>query len=195
MYCRLDKSFSFLLKKPKRIPKWVLDDINCFYSFLAGYSDSEVCWYLYKSGDRFNARFQITSGDNIILHQICKKLTKLGFKTHLRLAHKKGYQKTFGKYNRDMYCLYINRKEDVKKLAEVLLNFSHHLEKIWKMRFIAQNIGKYWVLVKDEITKFKNRVKETTPNKSSIQPQQFLLNAMSSEDEYLLKIFFQDYRQ
>jgi len=195
MYCRLDKSFSFLLKKPKRIPKWVLDDINCFYSFLAGYSDSEACWYLYKSGDRFNARFQITSGDNIILHQICKKLTKLGFKTHLRLAHKKGYQKTFGKYNRDMYCLYINRKEDVKKLAEVLLNFSHHLEKIWKMRFIAQNIGKDWVLVKDEITQFKNRVKETTLNKSSIQPQQFLLNAMSSEDEYLLKIFFQDYRQ
>jgi hypothetical protein len=43
MYCRLDKSFSFLLKKPKRIPKWVLDDINCFYSFLAGYSNSEAC--------------------------------------------------------------------------------------------------------------------------------------------------------
>jgi hypothetical protein len=41
-----------------------------------------------------------------------------------------------------MYCLYVNSKEDVKKLAEVLLNFSHHLEKIWKMRFIAQNIGK-----------------------------------------------------
>lgn len=32
----LDNSFDFLIKKPKCIPKWIVQDTECFLSFLAG---------------------------------------------------------------------------------------------------------------------------------------------------------------
>jgi hypothetical protein len=43
IFCDLDSTFDFLLKKPTEIPDWVLKDEEFFYSFLAGYFDAEGC--------------------------------------------------------------------------------------------------------------------------------------------------------
>lgn len=164
IYCRLDSSFKFLLKKPDKIPNWVLENERYFYSFLAGYSDCEACWYLHKQKESKNlkSRFQITSGDVIILSQINSKLLELGLRPRFRLADKKGRENSFGKYNKDMYCLNVNFQEDIQKLATILLSFSLHQEKIWKMKFILENTNKSWEGVKDEIDRFKLNVERST---------------------------------
>jgi DNA-binding transcriptional regulator YiaG len=174
IYCRLDNSFEFLLYKPNEIPKWILDDKNYFYAFLAGYADCEACWNIWKLKDckKARTRFQITSGDKIILEQITNKLKEYHFKPRLRLAHKKGYRKTYGKYNKDMYCLNLHYQKEIRRLVKILLKFSKHAEKIWKMRFILEKQNKNWEDVKYKINEFKQQIKETNLNKSpKLQPQ------------------------
>jgi len=185
IYCRLNNSFYFLLNKPNKIPKWILNSINYFYAFLAGYADCEACWNIYKLKDckKFRLKFQIISGDKIILTQIKNKLFKLKFTPILRLAHKKGYMRTFGKYKKDMYRLNLNYQEDLIKLAKILLNLSHHEEKIWKMKFFLENKGKNWEDIKDKIDKFKGWLEYTNLN-TSMQQSHFLLHANSILDEY-----------
>lgn len=163
IYCRLNNSFSFLLNKPNEIPKWILDNVNYFYAFLAGYADCEACWNIWKLKDckKARARLQIISGDKKILEQITDKLKELKFKPRFRLAYKKGYRKnSIYKYNKDMYCLNLHYQDEIRKLAKILLKFSKHGEKIWKMKFILENQGKNWIDVKTEIDKFKQWVKE-----------------------------------
>jgi hypothetical protein len=43
IFCDLDPTFDFLLKKQTEIPDWVLKNEESFYSFLAGYFDAEGC--------------------------------------------------------------------------------------------------------------------------------------------------------
>lgn len=166
IYCRLDNSFSFILNKPFKIPKWILDNKNYFYAFFAGYSDCEACWniYMQKDSKKARARFQITSGDKIILKQIKQKLQNLKFKPILRLAQKKGYHGGLGRYNKDMYCLNLHYQKDIVKIANILIRFSLHQEKIWKMNFILENQNKNWEEIKDRIEKFRTYVKETNLN-------------------------------
>lgn len=188
IYCRLDNSFDFLLNKPNEIPQWILEDENYFYAFLAGYADCEACWNIWKLKDckKARVRFQILSGDKSILNQIHEKLKEFGFKPKLRLAHKKGYRKTFGRYNQDMYCLSLNYQEELIRLAKILLIRSKHLEKIWKMKFILENKDRNWEEIKDKIEEFKNNVKESNLNNKSIKGLPYLPRDEKGEDEYLL---------
>jgi len=171
VYCRLNNSFKFLLNKPKKIFQWILDNKNYFYAFLAGYADCEACWYIHKMKDsRFTrGRFQIASGDKTILNQIKNKLKEFKFNPLFRLSHKRGYRKTLGKYNIDMYCLTMHYQTDVLKLAKILLKYSIHQEKIWKMKFIMENLGKPWDETKDKLLDFKRIVNESTLNKGFIK--------------------------
>lgn len=186
IYCRLNKSFEFLLNKPKKIPKWILDNTHYFYAFLTGYADCEACWNIHKIKDnkKTRARFQITSGDKIVLSQIKNKLKELGFSPLFRLAHKKGYRKTLGKYNLDIYCLNLNHQKDVLKLAKILLKYSKHKEKIWKMKFVLENLGRNWEETKDKLLDFKRVTNETIINKSSIKELPFLRHDVIDEVLY-----------
>jgi transposase len=185
IYCRLDESFCFLLEKPEKIPEWILDNSNYFYAYLAGYADCEACWYLYKQKDSkyLKIRFQIVSGDKIILRQLTQKLQKFGFKPRFRLAQKKGYKRNLGKYNKDMYCLNLHYQKDIIKLAEILIKFSLHQEKIWKMSFILKNQNRKWEEVKNKIEKFRAYVKENNLN-NSIKQLPYRQHAMTNEDVY-----------
>ncbi|MEM5773219.1 MAG: hypothetical protein QXL86_03305 [Candidatus Aenigmatarchaeota archaeon] len=138
-----------------------------------------------KNCKKAHVRFQIISGDKIILNQIKNKLEQLDFRPRLGLANKKGYQKTFGKCNLDMYRLNLYHQKGVLKLAKILLNLSKHAEKIWKMKFILENYGKNWEEIEPKINEFKKWVKNTNLN-SFTQELPSLRHATRDEDEYSL---------
>ncbi len=68
-----------------------------------------------------------------------------------------------------MYELSINSEEAILKIAKKLINFSMHQEKVWKMKFIIENLGKDWDEIKNKLFAFKKSIDETTLNKSSIK--------------------------
>jgi predicted HTH domain antitoxin len=181
VYCRLHPSFKFLLKKPNYIPVQILKNDRLFFSFLAGYADSEGCWNIYKQKDSKKARgrFQIISGDKTILKQLTQKLKKIGFKPLFGLSRKSGHKCKVGVSNLDMYYLSLNHQKDVLKLSKILIKYSKHPEKIWKMKFIMKNQGKNWEEVKDELKKFKEYVKSTNINNITRVPRSRLHDAIS----------------
>jgi len=166
--CLLDKSFEFLVKKPKNIPKNILDNDNYFYAFLAGYADCEAAWSIYnpKNTNYIFTKFQLATCDKNILLQIKNKLKKLGFTPCFGLLRKKGRKTNVAKYGKNLYFLYLNRQEEILKLAKILLKYSKHAEKMWRMKFIIENSGKKYEEVKNELLYFKKCVRETTLNKN-----------------------------
>jgi hypothetical protein len=173
VYCFLNKSFNFLLNKPKRIPNWILRNKEYFFAFLSGYIDCEGYWQIYprKTTGRTCARLRVATEDKTILNQLHKKLRLLGFNSRFRLTRRKGFLATFGKARKDMYEISINSMRDVLELAKILLKFSSHWEKIWKMKFIIENYNKPYQEVKIRIYNFKRKVKEhlSTKEQPSLQ--------------------------
>src|SRR3989344_1188857 len=113
--CSLDKSFNFLLEKPKNIDSWILDNDKYFISFLAGYTDAEGNMGIYEN----RARYRVGSYDKEILVSIHKKLTDIGINTKIRLETPKGIYggKT---YNKDFWRVSVNAKEDLLRLLKLL---------------------------------------------------------------------------
>jgi len=132
IYCLLDSSFSFLIEKPKVIPMWIVKNDQLFYSFLAGYADSEGSWIITQHR-KYNGKwkdlvFSLGTCDKKILIQIQEKLKKLGFNSHFYLVRKKGiYDSRI--CNFDLYRIMIMNHKDVVRLAEILLPLSLHGDK------------------------------------------------------------------
>jgi transposase-like protein len=145
IYTDLDKSFEFLLKKLDEIPQWILENEDCFYSFLCAYSDCEASFSIIKShqnSSRFI--FRITAGDKKVLEQIKSSLESYGYNPCFYLKSTKGKQGTFGTFNLDMYSFIMYRKEETLRLIKNLLPHSKHQEKIDKMEYIQANKDKNW---------------------------------------------------
>jgi len=180
--CKLHESFDYMLVKSNKIPKWIIENNKFFYAFLASYADCEGNWDIGKQSESKNnrVRFRIKSGDKDILEQIKNRLEKLKFRVTFRLerlAVKYGY-------NKDIYCLQINYKNDVIRLAKILLNLSCHMEKICKMKLILENSGKSWEETEDKIENFRNWMKKSRlDNNIFISPLHSTLRAMRVEDE------------
>lgn len=161
VYCDLGESFKFLLEKPDKIPEWILNDIELFYSFLAGYMDSEGTWLLLKNHENsIKFVFRIKSTDKEVLSQINEKLREFGFTSYFDLEFEKG-EHMGKKLNKDMYYLYLQRKQDVINIAKILLKFSHHKEKILKMNLILESSDKTWNEVEDDLLKLRGYIKGT----------------------------------
>jgi predicted RNA-binding Zn-ribbon protein involved in translation (DUF1610 family) len=131
--CWLHPSFEFLVEKPLSIPSWILKDTNSFYSFLAGYADSEGSWVITEH-KKYNGKykdifFSLGSCDKTILEQIHERLKELGFHSHLYLVRKAGVNTGIGICNFDLYRVMILRAKEVVKLAKILLPLSQHEEK------------------------------------------------------------------
>ncbi len=157
IYADLDKSFEFLLKKPNEIPQWILENKNCFYSFLCAYSDCEGSFSIiksYENSTRFI--FRITAGDKKVLEQIKSTLESYGYNPRLYFKSKKGLQGTFGTFNLDMYNFIMYKKEETLSLIKNLFPHSKHKEKIDKMKYIQENKDKNWA----EIIGGWNKIRE-----------------------------------
>lgn len=132
IYCFLDKSFEFLVKKPKSIPKWISNSEEAFFSFLAGYCDSEGSWIITQH-KKYNGKykdliFSLGTCDKIILEDIHQKLKDLNFSSHLYMVRKKGI---YGSRtcNFDLYRVMMANRKDVVRLAKSLLPYSMHENK------------------------------------------------------------------
>jgi len=162
--CDLDDSFSFLMQKPLHIPVWILNNDEIFYSFLAGYADSEGCWIIRKKNiNSISQEFHIVTCDRIILQQIKNKLKKLDFNPRFYFRGGKGTKSSTGiKHNFDSYDLALLRKKEVIKLTRTLLQFSRHDEKIQKMRLVlkTENLEK-WNNIKNQVLNLRNKIKES----------------------------------
>jgi hypothetical protein len=145
IYVDLDKSFNFLILKPKKIPDWILKNKRYFFQFLAAYMDCEGSWKVQKSHQEHTRFiFKIRTGDLKILKQMKKILKKLKYHPCLYLDKEKGTKTNYGIYNQDMFDLTINRREEIISLVRKLLPLSKHSEKIRKMNFILKNRSKKW---------------------------------------------------
>ncbi len=88
--CFLDESFAFLLPKKDGIERWIADDGNLFFAFLAGYTDAEGHFSVHSRNGA--AQFKLQTQDKGIVHSIHKNLIRRGMKSHLRLSVPAGYR-------------------------------------------------------------------------------------------------------
>ena len=163
IYCDLNQSFKFLLDKLDRIPDEIMENPKLFYSFLAGYSDAEGSWDIFKNTDNtVTFHFRIATSDKIILKQISDKLEKMGYHCKFSLFARKGKKATFGKYKKNLYAVRIWRKKDVIRLASIILPLSYHKEKIKRMRFILkhQNVRK-WTDIEEKVNLLRAEIRNS----------------------------------
>lgn len=132
VWCNLDKSFSFLSPKEDKIEEWILNDNNCFFSFLAGYSDAEGSFGIYQH----KARFRIGSYDKNILNQIKYKLNYSGISAKSNLEGKANP----GKYNKDFYRVSVNKKNCLLDLINLIKPYTRHKKRLRDMIKAEKNI-------------------------------------------------------
>jgi len=158
--CALDTSFNFLIEKLKEIPKWILENDNYFFSFLAGYADAEGSFDIYENTDNtISFHFSVASNDKIILKQIFNKLQGKGFSCGFYLRHKRGQKATYGIFSKNIYSVRVFRKKDVLRLIGILIKLSKHEEKIKRMKLVLnlRNETK-WDEVKDKVLNLRKEI-------------------------------------
>lgn len=162
VYCDLNESFSFILQKPDRLPGWIVGSDDCFYNFLAGYSDSEGSWKFLKNHENgVRLVFQVCSQDKEILNQIVSGLNKRKYTPHLYLDRKAGVTKYGTKMNKDLYKCILYKRQDVVRLARILLPLSNHREKIDKMKIVLRSQGKNWTEIEKEYSVLRKEIKDS----------------------------------
>ena len=160
IYTDLHPSFDFLIKKPKEIPDWVMEDEKYFFQFLTAYMDCEGSWKFqrsHKNHPRF--MFKIRTEDFEILKQIKKVLRKMNYHPCLYLDKEKGTHATYGTFKQDVFDLTLNRKEEIISLINKLLPLSKHSEKIRKMNFILKNRHVKWSDIQEEWIQLRAKIK------------------------------------
>jgi DNA-binding CsgD family transcriptional regulator len=124
----LNKSFRFLIIKPAKIPKWILDNDKCFYSFLGGYIDAEGNIGVYCN----RARLRIGSYDYEIIGDIHKKLNSRGIIAKLNI------EKT--NTNKDFLRVGISQKNSLEKLLNILKKSVKHQKRYHDLETALINI-------------------------------------------------------
>ncbi len=158
IYADLDKSFSFMLNKPDRIPDWILNNDKLFLQFLAAYADCESCWKILKSHENcVRITFSIASSDLNILEDIYGKIKILGYTPRMYLKAKKGtkHKDAFGYYTNNFYELVLYKQSEILKLISDLLPISKHTEKVNKMEFILKYIDLKWSQIQSPLSLLK----------------------------------------
>ena len=159
VYSYLDRTFEFLLGKPDKIQEWIINNDEYFLSFLAGFMDSEGCWYVGGgSKGNFVVLFQLSNTNEMYLKQIKERLKQFGIKSDI-VFDRTNNTNHYG-YKR-VYDLQIRHKDDIFEMAEKLLPFSKHYEKIRKMKLILKTRNnKKWVEIQEYVAKLRQIIKE-----------------------------------
>ena len=135
VWCNLDKSFSFLIKKEDKIDGWIINNNKCFFSFLAGYTDAEgnisIC--------QGRARFRIRTYDKNILFQMYKKLNSLDINTIFNLVSKAGIVHGI-KQNKDSWGIFVNTKDDLLKLLRLIKPYIKHKKRMKDLVLAEKNV-------------------------------------------------------
>ncbi|MFZ5559326.1 MAG: LAGLIDADG family homing endonuclease [Patescibacteria group bacterium] len=136
--CSLNRSFDFLLAKKDLIEPWILKNKNYFAAFLSGYIDAEGTFCLCGG----NVVFSIKTQDKNILHQIREKLINLGILLRPPLlVRKEGSKDRRGvKSNKDIYGIWIHRKDAIIKLIDLISPYLKHKDKLRRVKILQNNI-------------------------------------------------------
>ncbi len=162
----LDNSFDFILRKPAAPPQ----DKREFYWFLAGLSDSDGTWALWRSNNRTNFAFLITSGSGQLLSGIKTILERERYHVSLRVSRTKGSKKTLRgpevsreiQLTKDTWVLTIARAGEVRRLARELLGLSRHEEKIQRMNLILDEGNDEWMTAAPRLDRLRRHVRADT---------------------------------
>lgn len=138
MYCLLNNTFDFLIEKKDLIEPWIQRNKKYFAAFLAGYSDAEGSFCLCGGNGVFNIRSQ----DKNILHQIRAKLIELEILLRPpQIARKKGTRDIRGTIsNKNIWGLWVYRKDALLKLIEAINPYSKHADKRRSMEIVKNNV-------------------------------------------------------
>lgn len=142
----LDLSFSFLLSK--ELPKWVLNNKSCFFSFVAGFTDAEG-WIGISNN---MAVYSLGNYNKTYLNFIKFGLNKYGidFKNKLTCGKTKGKTDRNGyTKNENYYGLRTSRK---KLVFEILKETGHYLKHENKLKDLKRAIDN----IKERNKKFGN---------------------------------------
>ena len=143
--CLVNSSFNFLLTKEDKIPVWILEDRETFFSFLAGYFDAEGCFHLKKpkkTGRIFSGGLEIQTQQKQIILGLWKGLLNYTITfPQPTISKKTGHVDSRGvKNNKDVWRLTTYKKESVWKLVQVLKPYLKHQEKLNKIKGIEKNL-------------------------------------------------------
>jgi hypothetical protein len=136
--CYLNKTFSFLLEKKDEVESWILENQKYFAAFLAGYTDAEGTFCLCDGKGVFSIRSQ----DKGILHQLRVKLIELGILLRPpQIVRRKGTKDIRGTVsNKDIWAIFIYRKDSLLKLIELLSPYLKHTIKQRQMKIVKNNV-------------------------------------------------------
>jgi len=160
VYALVDgESFYFLKRKPTEVPKGDL-----FYPFLAGYADGEANWTIAGPDDYIQTCFRLKTTDPELLKQVKEGLREKGFHPRFRLVRKaESVDKRGVRSTKDYYGVFLERRNEAAELAEKLLPYSRHEEKITWMKLILEIKGeKYWGNVKDRVITLREKNERET---------------------------------
>ncbi|MDP2926581.1 MAG: hypothetical protein Q8N65_00340 [bacterium] len=134
----LNKSFSFLLPKEDKMPRWALKSKKYFLSFAAGYIDAEGSIGIYTN----RAKFRVGSYDIGILRSLLKGFIRLGIKkAHLRLETKAGFVDRSGlRHNGDFWRITVNEKDNLLLLFDLIGPYLQHADRIRAMELARSNV-------------------------------------------------------
>lgn len=142
--CLLNKTFTFLIAKTDKIPGWILKDKILFFSFFAGYSDAEGCFYFKKPrgcGKITVGSFLIATQQKFIIYQLWKNMQRYGIKAPFpRISVPSGIRPGGFKNNKDMWQIEVCRKESLWKLIHLMGQFMKHQNKLKRIRQIKDNL-------------------------------------------------------
>ena len=166
LYALLNNSFEFLVKKPKKIPPWIMRNKSLFLSFLAGYSDAEGCFCICPNKNRMSRTtidfsYQLSTGDTEILRQIYQGLKKFGFSPSFVLVQKRGSKGTYGVLSKDIFRISITRRKEVILFIDEIYPFIKHSEKMRWIKLMSDlRDEKYWSDIEDRVLSLRNQIKD-----------------------------------
>lgn len=135
----VNSSFSFLLEKDDKIADWILQNNTYFLNFLAGYIDAEGSFCIYNG---YDGVFSIRSQDKNILWSIYVKLRKKGVLCRPpKLVWPAGEIRRNIKNNKDVWGLFIYRKDSLAELIKLLKPLVKHKKRYKDMLSVEQNIN------------------------------------------------------
>lgn len=141
----VNKSFDFLIPKHKNIPRWIPENPNTFFAFLAGYIDAEGYFYFKKpkrNGKISTATFGIQTQDKGIICKLAKKLNDFSIQVYgPMISEPAGHIDKRGvRNNKDVWCFNVIQKQSLWKLIHHLEPYLKHADKIRRLKEVKENL-------------------------------------------------------
>lgn len=155
----LDATFEFLVPKPRRVP----NQNAGLFPFLGGYSDCECSWIIYPQKRRIRVTWVVETYDGHLIRQVVSRLKVNGFHP---LLYKTEDERWSGTKNQKpspamkfKFRLVLCRADEVVALAQKLMPFSMHTEKIAKMRLIIMRPKGNWSEIAPTVGSLRRRIR------------------------------------